>query len=117
MAVRSRVGLTARLRDDGHAEPLQRGSITLLHLLPAPCPKATVAFHRAGILGAASNPKTIEDLSTMSKKLIQIMAVAALSAAASLPAFAGDMNNALGGALGGVARAAAVYYKKKTSHQ
>lgn len=33
----------------------------------------------------------------MSKKLIQIMAVAALSAAASLPAFAGDMNNALGG--------------------
>ncbi|WP_438939629.1 hypothetical protein [Burkholderia pseudomallei] len=42
----------------------------------------------------------------MSKKLIQIMAVAALSAAASLPAFAGDMNNALGGALGGVAGAA-----------
>lgn len=42
----------------------------------------------------------------MSKKLIQIMAVAALSAAASLPAVAGDMNNALGGALGGVAGAA-----------
>ena len=42
----------------------------------------------------------------MSKKLIQMVAVAALTAAASLPALAGDMNNALGGALGGVAGAA-----------
>ncbi|MBN3803911.1 hypothetical protein GXB81_12725, partial [Paraburkholderia sp. Ac-20336] len=42
----------------------------------------------------------------MSKRIIQMVAVAALSAAASLPVMAGDMNNMLGGALGGVAGAA-----------
>jgi hypothetical protein len=44
---------------------------------------------------------------SMSKKFIQILAVAACAAAVSMPALAGgDMNNALGGALGGVAGAA-----------
>ena len=43
----------------------------------------------------------------MSKRIFQIVVIAALTTAASLPAVAGDMNNALGGALGGVAGAAA----------
>ncbi len=42
----------------------------------------------------------------MSRKILQIVAVAALASAASLSAVAGDTNNALGGALGGVAGAA-----------
>ncbi|MEI5999715.1 hypothetical protein H3V53_21660, partial [Paraburkholderia bengalensis] len=42
----------------------------------------------------------------MSKRIFQMVALAALTAATSLPAVAGDMNNALGGALGGVAGAA-----------
>lgn len=42
----------------------------------------------------------------MLKKIVQMVGIAAIAAAASLPAVAGDMNNALGGALGGVAGAA-----------
>src|SRR5260370_41015298 len=54
------------------------------------------------ILGAVLKTKDL----FMSKRIVQIVAIAALTAAASLPAVAGDMNNALGGALGGVAGAA-----------
>ncbi|HYS67553.1 MAG TPA: glycine zipper domain-containing protein, partial [Paraburkholderia sp.] len=64
--------------------------------------KLQKAFGWPVILGAI--PKT-KDLS-MSKKIIQMVAIAALTAAASVSAVAGDMNNALGGALGGVAGAA-----------
>ncbi|WP_043437871.1 glycine zipper domain-containing protein, partial [Cupriavidus sp. HPC(L)] len=43
----------------------------------------------------------------MSRRLVRNMTVAlALAASTTLPAFASDMNNALGGALGGVAGAA-----------
>ncbi|MGF6874826.1 hypothetical protein OKW35_004298 [Paraburkholderia sp. MM5477-R1] len=59
-------------------------------------------FESPAILGAVS----LKQRPDMSKKIIQMVAVAALSAAASLPALAGDMNNMLGGALGGVAGAA-----------
>ncbi|NIG08068.1 hypothetical protein F3J13_37650, partial [Burkholderia sp. Tr-849] len=42
----------------------------------------------------------------MWKKIAPALVVAALTGATALPAMAGDMNNALGGALGGVAGAA-----------
>lgn len=60
------------------------------------------AFSAAVILGVVSK----SNVRTMSKRIIKLLAVAALTAAASVPALAGDMNNALGGALGGVAGAA-----------
>jgi hypothetical protein len=62
----------------------------------------TKAFHLPDILG----PVPKNEMSFMSKKILQMVAVVALTATASLSAVAGDMNNALGGALGGVAGAA-----------
>lgn len=74
----------------------------LLHLLPDGRDGVTEAFQMPGYTRAVSKTTDL----TMSKRIIQMVAIAALTAATSLPALAGDMNNALGGALGGVAGAA-----------
>jgi hypothetical protein len=76
--------------------------VILLHVLPTRTSVVTKAFLKPVILGAVSRKQR----PVMSKKIIRMVAVAALTAAASLSAMAGDMNNMLGGALGGVAGAA-----------
>ncbi len=75
----------------------------MLHLLPPASAGVTEAFQIARYTPLHLKKRMG---STMSKKFIPMVAIAALAAAVSLPAMAGDMNNALGGALGGVAGAA-----------
>ncbi|MDN7804582.1 hypothetical protein QZM87_22865, partial [Burkholderia gladioli] len=82
----------------------------LLHLLRTAIPRVTASFRSLGYTQRHwfTQPRTSTTRAfIMANTLIKLVAVAALGAAVSMPALArGDLNNALGGALGGVAGAA-----------
>jgi hypothetical protein len=95
----------ARLQPDAkgaESVSLKSHRIILLHLLP----RSELASYKNISEGGYTRRRPKNQRPFMSKRIFQIVAVAALTTAASLPAVAGDMNNALGGALGGVAGAA-----------